>query len=790
MFKNYLKTAVRNIWKNKTFSVINIMGLALGLACSLLIMLWVNDEYNINAFHKNGSQLYSVYEKQYRNGEVNAFQGGPGIMADEMKKVLPEVEYATNYAWNELCTFEANNKIIKEDGNHAEPDFFKMFSYPLLEGNAATALQSPSDIAISKKMAEEFFGSPAKAIGKTIRYQNEKDFKITAVFDNTPENSTEHFDYILNWQHFLEGNSWAKDWNNNGPGCFIMLRKGTNAKAFEARISRFLDKYNTEQTAHSYVRLGIEPYGDVYLHSAFDKQGNISGGRIQYVLLFSIVAIFILLIACINFMNLTTARSVKRAKEIGIRKVAGALRFSIIRQFISETLLTVSIAVAVSLVLVMFALPRFNHLTGKQIRVPFGDPAFWLVMTGLLLVTGFISGSYPALYLSSFRPVKVLKGLPKFSNGAFWLRKGLVVFQFMLSIIIIIGTIVVSKQVNYIQIINLGYDRENLLYIPLEGDLTPKYSVFKNTVMNMPGIKDVSRISQDPTQITNGTGGVSWEGKDPNLDVSFSWGSVGYDFVKTMHLQLKEGRDFSKDFGTDSVGYLINESALKLIGYKDPISKPLTFWGKKGTIIGVLKDFHFNSLHVAINPMVFSLGEDATFGSVLVRTQPGKTKEALASLDKVCKNLNPKFPFTYKFSDEEYAKLYKNEQVVGQLANYFAFLAIFISCLGLLGLVMFTAEQRKKEFGIRKVLGASPVSLFNLLSKEFLLLVLIAMIIASPIAWLAMNNWLKDYAYKINISWWMFVLAGALAVVIALLTVTIQAIKAAMANPVESLRSE
>ncbi len=790
MFKNYFKTAIRNLWKNKLFSIINITGLALGLGCSLLIMLWVRDEYQVDGFHRNGSQLYSIYEMQHRDAEVNAFFGGPGVMADEMKRVLPDVQYATNFAWNELCTFEANDKIIKEDGNHAGPDFFKMFSYPLLAGNAATALQSPSDIVISKKMAEEFFGSPAGAIGKTIRYQNNTDFKITAVFENVPENSTLQFDYILLWEHFLEGNSWAKDWTNNGPNCFIMLQKGTDVKAFQKKIFRFLDAYNKEQTPRSYIRLGMERYGDVYLHSNFDKQGNISGGRIQYVKLFSIVAIFILLIACINFMNLTTARSVKRAREIGVRKVVGAVRFALIRQFIGEALFIVSIAVFLALLFVMIALPSFNQLTGKRIQIPLNSLNFWMTITGLLLVTGIFSGSYPALYLSSFKPVKVLKGLPKFSNSAQWFRKGLVVFQFVLSIILIIGTIVVSKQVNYIQTMNLGYDRENLLYVPLEGDLLQKYEVFKNEALNMPGIKDISRITDNPTQIENGTGGVQWTGKDPNADIEFSQSAVGYDFAKTMHLQFAQGRDFSKDFPTDSVGYIINESALKIIGYKDPIGKPLTFWQKPGTIIGVLKDFHFNSVHTPINPLVLRLGEQIGWGQALVRTQPGKTKEALANLEKVCKELNPKFPFTYKFSDEEYAKLYKNEQVVNQLANYFAFLAIFISCLGLLGLVMFASEQRTKEFGIRKVLGARPVVLFGLLSKEFLWLVLIAMIIASPIAWLAMKNWLQNYVYRIHISWWMFVTAGVLAILIALLTVSFQAIKAALANPVKALRTE
>jgi len=790
MFKNYFKTTWRNLFRNKAFSLINIMGLALGLACSLLIMLWVNDEYKVDAFHKNKTQLYSVFERRYHDGQINAGYATQGLMPDEMKRVFPEVQYATGNAWSHVSTFEANNKIIKEDGNFAGQDFFKMFSYPLLQGDAITALQTPLDIAISRKMAEDFFGSAAEAIGKTIRYQNKKDLKITAVFDNVPQNSSAKFDYLINWQTFLENNGWAKNWDNNGPPTHIMLRKGTDINAFEKKITKFLDNYNKKQSPHSYVRLGIQRFGDVYLHSNFDQNGEISGGRIEYVRIFSIVAIFILLIACINFMNLTTTKSIKRAKEIGVRKVMGAVRFALIKQFISEALLIVSIAMLISLVVVTLVLPQFNQFTGKQIQIPFDNGTFWLSLTGLLLVTGFISGSYPALYLSSFRPVRVLKGLPKFSSSALWFRKGLVVFQFTLSIILIIVTIVVSKQVKYIQTTNLGYDKENLVYISLEGDLAAKYKLFKSQSLQMPGIQNVTKITDGPTRINNGTTGVQWNGKDPNLKIDFAHAAIGYDFIKTMHLQLAQGRDFSEDFATDSAGYIINETALRIIGYQDPIGKPFTQWGMKGTIIGVVKDFHFNSLHTQINPLILRLGEKTGSGSALIRTEPGKTKEALASLEGICKELNPQFPFTYKFSDEEYQKLYTSEQVVNKLANYFAVLAISISCLGLLGLVMFAAEQRTKEFGIRKVLGARPATLFKLLSKEFLLLVLIAMVIASPLAWIAMDNWLQDYVYRIHVSWWMFAVAGVLVVLIALITVSFQAIKAAIANPVKSLRTE
>jgi ABC-type antimicrobial peptide transport system permease subunit len=790
MLKNYFKTAWRILWRNKFFSIIKISGLALGIACSLLIMLWVNDEQTVDAFHKNGLQLYSVFERRYNDGQVGGGYATQGLMPDEMKRVFPEVEYATGYAWNALKTFESNNKIIKENGNHAGADFFKMFTYPLLEGNAATALQSPVGIAVSKKMAVDFFGSPQQAMGKTIRYNNNKDLKITAVFDNVPTNSSLQFDYILNWQIFLEDNNWAKNWTNNGPATCIMLRKGTDAGAFENKISRFLDKYNKEQTAQVYVRLGIQRYGDVYLRPQLDKNGNVSGTGIQYVRLFSIVAVFILLIACINFMNLETARSVKRAKEIGIRKVAGAIRLSLVRQFMGEALLIVSVAVIISLALVSLVLPQFNQVTGKNIHIPFTDTGFWLRLSALILVTAFISGSYPAIYLSSFKPVRILKGSLKFSNSALLLRKGLVVFQFILSIVFIIGTIVVSNQVNYIQSLDLGYNRENLLYIPLEGDLTSKYTLFKAQALKVPGVSGVTHATDAPTIVNNGTTGVIWEGKDPNSRIDITQMGVGYDFINTLHMQLVQGRDFSRDFATDSLNFIINETALSILGYEDPLGKPLTLWGKKGTIIGVVKDFHFNSLHTTINPLMLRLGENFDGGIALVKTEPGKTKEALSGLEKLYKELNPKDPFTYKFSDDEYQKLYKSEEVVSLFAKYFAFLAIFISCLGLLGLVLFTAEQRTKEFGIRKVLGASPFILFNLLSNEFLKLVGLAIIIASPVAWYFSNEWLRDFAYKVNLSWWVFVVAALTALLIALITICFQAIKSAIANPVKSLRTE
>jgi putative ABC transport system permease protein len=787
MIKNYFKIAWRDLFKNKTFSLINILGLALGMACSLLIMLWVNDERNIDSFHKHDVNLYSVFERQYHDGKIEAGHNTPGILADEMKLKFPEVQFASAMAWNELSTFEGNDKILKEEGNSAGADFFSIFSYPLLHGDASTALRSPLDIAISRKMANDFFGSPEAAIGKSIRYQNRKDLKITAVFENVPASSSVKFDYILNWEIFLENNSWARDWGNNGPATYLVLHAGADVGAFKSKIRSFIELYSKEKNFR--IELDIQKYSDLYLHSNF-KNGELEGGRIQYVVLFSIVAVFILLIACINFMNLSTARSVKRAKEIGVRKVVGAIRGALIRQFMGEALLTTILAFALSLALVVLALPVFNETTHKQIGLPIDSASFWLSLFSLAVFTGFVSGSYPAMYLSSFSPVRVLKGSLKFNSSALWFRKGLVVFQFILSIMLIIGTIVVSKQVAYVQSINLGYDRQNLIYIRMEGDLPKKYSLFKEQALTMPGISKVTRITNAPTLIQNSTGGVSWEGKDPTSMLQFTQAAVGYDFANTMQVEMVSGRDFSRHFATDSTGYIVNETALKIFNYKDAIGMPLTFWQKKGTIVGVIKDFHFNSLHSAINPLVLRLGEDIEWGTALVRTEPGKTGEALASLEKICKELNPQFPFTYEFSDDEYQKMYISEQIVSKLSNVFAFLGIFISCLGLLGLAMFTAEQRTKEIGIRKVLGASVVSLFGLLSKELLFLVTISLVIASPLAWITMDNWLKDYAYHIEIAWWIFAVAGVLAIVIALLTVSLQTVKALLANPVKSLRTE
>jgi ABC-type antimicrobial peptide transport system permease subunit len=787
MLKNYLRTACRNLVKNKIFSTINILGLALGMACSLIIWLWVEDERGIDTFHANDANLYTIIERQYHDGQVDANYNTPGLLAQELKSVFPEVRFATGLPWNEHNTFEAKGKILKQAGSYGSPDFFSVFSYPLLLGQCETSVKSSVDIAVSRKMAVSFFGTPEAAMGQTIRFDNKKDLKITAVFEDVGLNSSRKFDYIINWETFSEQHHWVKDWGNNAPATHIVLQEGTDPLAFESKIKDFLDLYNKNE--NFVIRLGLQKYSDIYLHSNF-KDGEISGGRIQYIKLFTCVAVFVLLIACVNFMNLTTAHSLKRGKEIGVRKVIGAQRGGLIRQFIGEAFLIVVLAFAIAILLIALALPQFNLLTQKEINLPYSRLSFWLVMLILTMVTGFISGSYPALYLSSFNPVKAFKGTLKFSQTARWLRKSLVIFQFTLSIILIVGTIVISRQVNYIQSVNLGYDRENLIFVPLQGDLGTRFDLFKRLITTMPGIQHVSRMSHTPTDIRNGTGGVDWEGKDPSSMLQFTQASVGFDFTKTMDIEIIEGRDYSDHYASDSAGYLVNETALKIIGYKDPIGKPLTFWQKKGTIVGVMKDFHHSSLHHAIAPMILRLAENAPRGWVLVRTSPGKTKDALASLEEVYEKLNPQFPFVYEFSDEAYQKLYGSEQIVETLSNTFASLAILISCLGLLGLTMFTAEQRSKEISIRKILGATMTSLFGLLSKELFTLIGVSLLIASPLAWYVMQDWLSAYVYHITIGWWMFLFAGTITVLIALATISVQTIRTLLINPVSSLRAE
>lgn len=803
MIRNYFKIAWRNITRHKMHTAINVIGLCLGMTCCLFIFLWVQDEKGIDNFYPDGKNIYTVFETVKSNGKtdgsynmpVSYIKNQPIHSLEGLKDAVPEVRqqafYKTGYElpWGHAETFRVGEKMLKLEGSRASEDFFTLFRYPLIEGDPATALKDISSITISRKMAELFFGSPEKAIGQTIRYENRLNFTVTGVFDNLPAGSSLKYDFLFSWEAEKNG---RLEYSSNNSQTFVRLSETANVKNTEAKIDQYLQGRLDKKPGLA-VHAGLQRFGDQYLHSIF-VNGRPTDGRIEYVRIFSGVAIFILIIACINFMNLATARSVKRAKEIGLRKVVGSTRGHLIGQFLGEALLFSLLAMILSVILLALLLPAFNHFTGKQIPSPLTEISFWTSLTALMFVTGLVAGSYPALYLSSLQPIRVIKGVIRFTQSAIWFRKSLTVFQFVLSILLIIATIVITRQTNYVQNTHLGYDRENLIYIRIEGDLIKRnnYLNFKEEASKMPGIAMVDRSTEAPHAMDfEVADDIKWEGKPQNAVVGFKPASVGYDFVRLMNLKIAEGRDFSRLNATDSANaFMVNEEAVRQMGLKDPLGKWVSAWKKRGHIIAVLKDYHTQSLHEPIKPIMLDVKEYEDFGVIMVRTQPGKTKEALASLAKVYKDINPNYPFAFQFVDEEYKKLYNSELIISQLSVLFATLAILISCLGLLGLVMFASEQRVKEIGIRKVLGASLGQIVALFSKDFLQLILLAFLIATPLAWYFLHQWLQDFAYKIPLSWWIFALAGGISVLIALLTMSYQAVRSAMANPVKSLRAE
>ena len=804
MLKNYITIAWRNIVRHKLYAGINVFGLALGMTCCLFIFLWVGDEKRVDNFYTKENNLYTVYQTITADGRVEGDYNTPlryGRLAnifllDGVSEPVPEVKqiayYATGYdlPWGHPETIQVGEKIIKLNGSRTSENFFQLFSFPLLEGKPETILKGVYNIAISRKTAELLFGSPHAAMGKTVRFENKFNLAVTGVFENLPSQSSFQFDFLLTWEaqktHLLE-------WAGNGFRTFMELSPGADPKRVEAGMNRFLaTRLNPQEKAS--IHLGLQRVGDQYLHNVF-VNGKPTEGRIEYVRIFSSVAIFILLIACVNFMNLATARSVKRAKEIGLRKVVGSTRGHLVGQFIGESLLFSFLAMLLSLGLLLLLLPAFNQFTGKHISFPLTQPAFWLTLAGIMLLTGLVAGSYPALYLSSLKPIRVLKGVIRYTQSSILFRKGLTVFQFVLSLVLLIATIVITRQTNYVQTTDLGYNRENIIYVRIEGELSnlKGYTLFKQRALAQPGVAVVDRSSETPHSmnflVTDSS--IMWEGKDKNTRVGVDPSSVGFDFVRLLNLKIVEGRNFSPLNPTDSSdGFLINETAVREMGLKNPIGKWVSAWQKKGHIIGVIKDFHSQSLHESIPPLLLDIKEYEYFGVIMIRTLPGQTRQALAGIEKVYRELNPKFAFAYQFMDEEYRKMYESELVTAKLSVLFASLAILISCLGLLGLVMFAAEQRTKEIGIRKVLGASLGQIITLFSTDFLWLILIAFLIAGPLGWFAMNTWLHDFAYRITLSWWIFVLAGVTVVVIALATVSYQAVKAGLSNPVKSLRSE
>ena len=786
MLKHNLLLIYRNFLRAKGFFLINLVGLTTGLVCTLLIYLWVRDEVNMDKFHAKDSRLFQVMEFQNYADEIMTTTSTPGILAETLKEEVPEVEYAATTTWISKFTLSVKENNVKADGFYVGEDFFNIFSYPLSEGNPDMVLQDKTAIVISRELAKKLFNTDENVIGKTVDWQHKRSYQVTGLFDKVTSSSYQ-FDFVLSFEDFKDTNEWVTRWGNNGPPSFLILREGSDAAAVSDKIKDFVKKKNNE--GESNVTLFLKPYSERYLYGRYEN-GKQSGGRIEYVRLFSIIAVFILVIACINFMNLSTARASRRAKEVGIKKSIGAQRQSLILQYISESMVTSLLSLLVAIAVVWMFLPAFNIITDKKIVLTLNDPQLLAMLLGVTVFTGLLAGSYPALFLSGFKPAAVLKGELKGSWGELWARKGLVVFQFALSVILIVSVLVIYKQIEFVQSRNLGYKKDNLISIPIEGKVESSLETFLTEVKRIPGVSSASSMGHDLIGRNNNTSGLEWDGKNPEDEILFENVRVNYDMLETLGVEMAEGRTFSREHSTDTSKIIFNEAAIRVMNMEDPVGKVIKLWDQYDLeIIGVVKDFNFQSLHDVVNPLFFMLDQRNTW-NVMIRLEGGKEKETLKALTDFYKEYNPGFSFEYTFQDQEYAKQYAAEQRVATLSGYFAAFAILISCLGLFGLATFTAERRLKEIGIRKALGSSSTNIVMLLSGDFTRMVLLSILIGLPVSYWLLNGWLERFAFHIDLELWYFVAAGLIALLIAWLTVASQAIKAAMINPVKCLRSE
>ncbi len=786
MFKSYLKIALRNIKRHKGISFINITGLSIGMACCLLITIWVQDELSYDKFHENAADIYRISMKDQRYGVVWPVVSIP--VGPALKQEFPEVTDSVRVSdFSGLVTRE--EKKFDEIGAYVDPSFFEIFSFPFVKGDPKTALSAPSSMVISQEMAKKFF-EDEDILGKNLKLNNELEFTITGVIKDMPRNSHLNLDFLVPFKVFEQNDRDPTNWGRFQVYTYVLLQDDASSEEFEKKISGLLQEHNVP----SGPRLEPEPLTRIHLYA---KDG---GGDIRYVYIFSIIAVFILVVACINFMNLTTARSSTRSKEIGMRKVTGAQRADLIKQFMGESVLISLIALYFAVILAILLLPALSNLADKQlILYPQGNWSLILGFVGIVLFAGLLAGSYPALFLSSFKAADILMGsLVPASSGArkTMFRKALVVIQFSISVFLIIFTLVVFKQLHFIRNINLGYKKEHIISVPLRGDSAKQYEAFKSELLQDSRILKVTATSEVPVLIYYLHMGYDWEGKDPKKESRMTEILVDHDFIETFNMTIAQGRGFSRDYTTDaSEAYIINEAAVKAMDIESPVGKrfsaPTHEGMREGTIIGVVKDFHFRPLHDEIEPLVmFIHPEKFSFLCIRVKSEISEMHSTIGYIESVYKKFSSNFPFKYSFLDSTFDKLYKSEQKTGRIFGYFSFLAIFISCLGLFGLAAQMAEMRVKEIGIRKVLGASVSGIAVLLSKEFMKWVIIANVIAWPVAYYVTTRWIQNFAYRTSINLWIFFLAAFLAFLIALATVGYQAVKTAMANPVDALRYE
>ena len=786
MLKNYLKTTLRGLLTKRNYSFLNIAGLAIGIASSSMIFLWVEDELNFNHNFNKRDYLYQVYENQTYEGKISTFHATPGPMAKALKTEIPGLKNAARLSGTGNQLFALGDKTINEPGDYADSAIFSMLNLPVLFGHTANAFQQLHSLVINETMSKKFFGE-LDPVGKTLRMNNEQDYTITAVFKDLPKNSTFLFYWLAPMENVDHKQPWMQVWDANWVRTYVELEPSADRSLVNKKLSNYIDTKHKGNTTVCF----LFAMNDWNLHDSFSN-GKQDGGRIQYVRLFSLIAWIILLIACINFMNLSTARSEQRAKEVGVRKVLGAGKGKLIAQFISETMLMSFMALILGIGLMYLAIPSFNELVEKELSVNIFEPVHIFYLLAIGAITGLIAGSYPAFYLSSFNPITVLKGIKlKSSTGAVFIRQGLVVIQFSISIILIIATVIIYQQIQHVKNRDLGYKKNNLIYTELPGKLDERFGSLYHDLLQT-GVVENAALSDYPVlQIWNNTDNYSWKGKDPSKNPLITWENVNAPFITTMGMKLAAGRDFYAEATLDSNNVIINEAFAKQMGKEGRVGGIISDGGKKAyQIVGIVKDFLYNTMYKPGAPLLlYNQPLGTHYLNIRVQSN-GQVQDALARVEKILKTYNPEYPAEFKFIDDDFNQLFKTESLTGRLAAVFAALAIFISCLGLFGLAAYIAERRIREIGIRKTLGASVPGLVRLLSKDFLRLVGYSCLIAFPLAWWALNTWLQNYEYRTIINWWVFALAGILAIMIALATVSFQAIKAAMANPVKNLRTE
>jgi ABC-type antimicrobial peptide transport system permease subunit len=787
MFTNYLKVAFRNLWKNKGFSFINITGLAVGMASAILILLWIQNEVSYDDFHEKKDRIYEVWNRAEFSGELHSWNTTPKVLASAMQRDFPEVEHACRVDWGSRLLFTIGDKRLMVRGNIVDSVFLQVFTYPMVQGDPKTALNDPYSLVVTQSLARKLFGN-ADAMGKAVRIDNKDNYTVRGVVKDPPNNTRFDFEYLIPWAHIRRKGNDDNFWGNNSTRTYALLKSPASLASIAPKMKVIKTRYDSTEKNW---QMFLYPMNRWRLYSSF-KGAVEDGGRIVFVRLFAIVASFILLIACINFMNLSTARSEKRAKEVGIRKVVGAPRGRLISQFIGESVLLSFLAALLAIGIVLISIPGFNALTQKHLYVPFGSLWFWVLAVLFILFTGLLAGSYPAFFLSSFQPVKVLKGTFKAANALVTPRKVLVVLQFTFAITLIICTIIVTQQINFARDREVGYDRANMAYHFMTGDIGKNYRLIRQDLLSSGVATAVCRTNSPWTQRYSDTWGFVWNGKDPDDKTDFIRECADENVVATTGVKLAAGRDLDLEhYPTDSNGILLNESAVKAMHFKNAIGETIKDDDVNFHVVGVIKDFIIESPYTPIQPMVIVGAKQPWYSVVNMRLNTKNSMESnLKQMEAIFRRYNPQYPFEYQLVDEEYSRKFDDEKRIGTLAGLFAALTIFISCLGLFGLATYMAENRVKEIGIRKVLGASVAGITTLLSRDFLILVGLSFIVAAPIAWGAMYKWLQDYPYRVSIQWWVFAMAAGLSLAIALLTVSFQAIRAGLANPARSLRSE